>query len=82
MIDSDERSRNYVARGGVLEPKSEEKKAAEQREATTLMVFYSSMADIPPSPREPSSEDFEPAEPEVPFGEPGEITRVSSDTSP
>ena len=76
MIEEEERGRNYISRGGILEPKSDENKAAEQREATTLMVFYTSLADIPPSPREPSSEDFEPAEPEVPFGEPAEITRV------
>ena len=60
-----------------MEPKSAQKKAEEDRQATTLMVFYSSLADIPPSPREPSGDDFEPADTEIPFGEPGEEFRVS-----
>lgn len=52
-MPSDERSRNYIKRGGTQEPSSQEKQAQEHREATTLMVFYTSAADIPPSPKEP-----------------------------
>jgi hypothetical protein len=66
-----------VKRGGPLEPESPHKKEEDARQATTLMVFYASLADIPPSPREPSSDDFEPAEVEIPFGEPSAEFRVS-----
>ena len=58
-LPSEDRSRNYIKRGGTQEPTSPEKKAQEHREATTLMVFYTSLADVPPSPKEPAppSED-------------------------
>lgn len=52
-ITPDDRARNYIKRGGTQEPTSPETKAQEHREATTLMVFYTSLADIPPSPKEP-----------------------------
>lgn len=45
---------NYVPHGGgVLFPKSPEKAANEQREATTLLVVYMDDSEIPPSPKEP-----------------------------
>jgi hypothetical protein len=75
VIPEQERVKNYVKRGGPVEPSSEHKKAEEGRQATTLMVFYTSLADIPPSPREPSGDDFEPADMETPFGEPGQEFR-------
>lgn len=52
-ISPDDRAKNYIKRGGTQEPTSPEKKAQEHREVTTLMVFYTSLADIPPSPKEP-----------------------------
>ncbi|KAF7117351.1 hypothetical protein CNMCM5793_006100 [Aspergillus hiratsukae] len=64
---SDDRSRNYIKRGGTQEPSSPEKQAQEHREATTLMVFYTSAADIPPSPKEPPQADVE-----------GPVTEVTS----
>src|SRR6267378_3113571 len=39
---------NFLKRGGSQEPTSPEKEAQEHREATTLMVFYTSPGDIPP----------------------------------
>lgn len=54
-LTPDDRARNYIKRGGTQEPTSPEKKAQEHREATTLMVFYTSLADVPPSPKEPPS---------------------------
>ncbi|KAE8152465.1 hypothetical protein BDV25DRAFT_150910 [Aspergillus avenaceus] len=52
-ITPEDRSRNNIKRGGLQQPTSAEKQAQEHREATTLMVFYTSPADIPPSPKEP-----------------------------
>ncbi|PYH48619.1 uncharacterized protein BP01DRAFT_371548 [Aspergillus saccharolyticus JOP 1030-1] len=66
----EERSRNYVKRGGTDIPESAEKKAQEHREATTLMVFYTSPADVPSTPKEPPQSDTEePAPGVVSFGE-------------
>jgi len=39
--------------GGTNQPTCPEKEANMQRENGTLMVFYSSSSDVPPSPREP-----------------------------
>ncbi|KAL5048622.1 hypothetical protein BDW71DRAFT_205318 [Aspergillus fruticulosus] len=65
------RAANYVKRGGTQQPTSPEAKAQEQREATTLMVFHTSPADVPPSAKEPPPPDSNETEPEVlSFGEP------------
>ncbi|KAL4762427.1 uncharacterized protein BDW70DRAFT_27480 [Aspergillus foveolatus] len=65
------RAANYVKRGGAQQPISSEAKAQEQREATTLMVFHTSPADVPPSAKEPPPPDSSETAPEVlPFGEP------------
>ncbi|TPR06839.1 putative integral membrane protein [Aspergillus niger] len=69
-IAPDDRSRNYIKRGGTAEPTSPEKNAQEHREATTLMVFYTSPADVPSTPKEPPPADAEDTAPEVvSFGE-------------
>ncbi|KAL4895324.1 hypothetical protein BDV59DRAFT_153471 [Aspergillus ambiguus] len=61
---------NYTKRGGAQQPVSPEKTAQEHREATTLMVFYTSPAEVPPSPKEPPPSDAEESVPEVlSFGE-------------
>lgn len=75
----DDRLRNFIKRGGTQQPDSPEKEAQERREATTLMVFYTSPSDIPPSPKEPPppAED-EPVTEEVAFGQPGDHVKVSS----
>ncbi|RAL09082.1 uncharacterized protein BO97DRAFT_375446 [Aspergillus homomorphus CBS 101889] len=66
----EERGRNFIKRGGVEIPESAEKKAQEHREATTLMVFYTSPADVPSTPKEPPQPDTEEAVPDVvSFGE-------------
>ncbi|PGH30741.1 hypothetical protein GX50_06503 [[Emmonsia] crescens] len=78
-LDPEERSRNFIKRGGIQSPESPEKLAQEQREANTLSVFYTSPADIPTSPKEPPAPDpDEPYDPEVPFGEPGDQTKARS----
>ncbi|PWY87480.1 hypothetical protein BO70DRAFT_385771 [Aspergillus heteromorphus CBS 117.55] len=69
-ISPEDRARSYVKRGGNQEPTSAEKKAQEHREATTLMVFYTSPADVPSTPKEPPPPDTDEAAPEVvSFGE-------------
>lgn len=73
----EDRSRSFIKRGGTQQPDSPEKLAQEHREATTLMVFYTSPADIPPSPKEPPPPS--PAEhvrEQLPFGEPPDHIKV------
>ena len=48
------RGQNYQSRGGTLEAISAERATQNQRELTELMVHYTSLSGIPPSPREPS----------------------------
>ncbi|KAJ5886940.1 uncharacterized protein N7473_009614 [Penicillium subrubescens] len=71
LIESaDMKSANFVKRGGDEPPVSNEKTAQEQREATTLMVFHASPADVPPTPKEPPGADpNENASEVIPFGE-------------
>ncbi|KAL4915840.1 hypothetical protein BDW62DRAFT_203293 [Aspergillus aurantiobrunneus] len=69
-IPAEDRARNHVKRGGTQQPISPEAKAQEHREATTLMVFHTSPADVPPSPKEPPPPDTDETAPEVvSFGE-------------
>lgn len=78
-IAPDDRSRNYIKRGGTAEPTSPEKNAQEHREATTLMVFYTSPADVPSTPKEPPPADAEDTAPEVvSFGELPDHVKVCS----
>lgn len=71
------RAANYVKRGGAQQPISPEAKAQEQREATTLMVFHTSPADVPPSAKEPPPPDSSETAPEVlSFGEPPDHVKV------
>jgi hypothetical protein len=61
---------NFIKRGGPQVPTSPEKEAQDHREATTLMVFYTSPADMPDTPKEPLGPDPDEVVPEVvPFGE-------------
>ena len=60
VVDPEERKRNYMPYGGgEAVPTCPEKEANVRRENDILMVFYTSPADIPPSPHEPpeQSED-------------------------
>ena len=66
--------------GGVLKVESASKEAQEKYEQDTLMAIYTSKADRPATPKEPDDtkedeSDFEPEEPETPFGEPPEHVR-------
>ncbi|KAL2825012.1 hypothetical protein BDW59DRAFT_179992 [Aspergillus cavernicola] len=64
-ISPEDRARNNIKRGGTQQPISPEAKAQEHREATTLMVFYTSPADVPPSPKEPPPPDIDETAPDV-----------------
>jgi hypothetical protein len=77
-LSKEDQERNFVKRGGTQEPDSPERLAQERREANTLMVFYTSAADVPRSPKEPPppSED-EPVTQELAFGQPGDHVKVS-----
>ncbi|KAI4199212.1 MAG: hypothetical protein LQ350_004768 [Teloschistes chrysophthalmus] len=59
---------NYARRGGKNPPGSAQKAIQEQRELDSLMVIYTSMSDIPSSPREPPEQDSEDFSPEASFG--------------
>ena len=54
VVRHEERERNYMPFGGGFnEPSCPEKEANVKRENATLMVYYSTNNDIPPSPKEP-----------------------------
>ncbi|EMC92347.1 hypothetical protein BAUCODRAFT_78523 [Baudoinia panamericana UAMH 10762] len=71
VIDDEERSKNFSRFGGSLQTESEERKAREQYEANTLIVFYPDRNDIPPTPKEPANPlNGEPATEKKVFGAP------------
>lgn len=76
LIEREERERNCSTRGGLVEVKSQERAVHEQRELSTLMVVYTSIADVPPSPREPSDPYTGEQSQELSFGPPDEKTKV------
>ncbi|KAL8686751.1 MAG: hypothetical protein Q9218_006892 [Villophora microphyllina] len=59
---------NFARRGGKNQPESVQKTIQEQRELNSLMMIYTSMSDIPPSPREPPEQESEDFAPEQSFG--------------
>ena len=71
-----EQERNYSARGGKISAESEDKALQEDRETKTLIVTYTALSDIPPSPREPIDQDPDDFNPEQSFGAPAEETKV------
>jgi hypothetical protein len=81
LIESaDMRSANFIKRGGDELPVSTEKIAQDQREATTLMVFHTSPADVPSTPKEPPAADPNETVSEViPFGEIPDNVKVCYD---
>ncbi|KAJ6014747.1 hypothetical protein N7540_009338 [Penicillium herquei] len=71
LIESDEmKNNNFIKRGGNQKPDSPEKEAQDHRESTTLMVFYTSPADVPSTPKEPPAPNPDEVVPDiVPFGD-------------
>jgi hypothetical protein len=78
VIESEDlKSVNFFKRHGNNQPISSEKEAQDHRESTTLMVFYTNPAEIPPSPKEPPAVDSEePVPAEVSFGELPDMAKV------
>ncbi|CAO1603051.1 hypothetical protein XANCAGTX0491_006644 [Xanthoria calcicola] len=81
LVDSNdippaEQERNYSARGGKISAESEDKALQEDRETKTLIVTYTALSDIPPSPREPIDQDPDDFNPEQSFGAPAEETKT------
>ncbi|KAL3482203.1 hypothetical protein BJX99DRAFT_83259 [Aspergillus californicus] len=69
-LSPEDRDRNNIKRAGTQQPISPEAKAQEHREATTLMMIYTSPADVPSSAKEPPPPDIDEMVPEeLPFGE-------------
>lgn len=71
---------NSLKFGGLVKPESPSSEAQNKHEQDILMTLYSSKSDRPATPKEPGDNmedegDFEPAEPETPFGEPNDTTR-------
>ncbi|KAJ2985909.1 hypothetical protein NUW58_g5284 [Xylaria curta] len=60
-LDNIQREKNYVTRGGTREIDSEQKKVMEEYENRELMAIYTTLSEIPESPRSPprkTSEHF------------------------
>lgn len=53
VIAKSELQQNYSIRGGQMEVSSQDRAVQEEREQSKLLVIYTSLSDIPPSPREP-----------------------------
>ncbi|CAF9917668.1 MAG: hypothetical protein GOMPHAMPRED_001345 [Gomphillus americanus] len=67
-LPEDAKQDNYEAFGGSKKPTSPEKTVQEQRERSTLIAIYTSVADIPPCPKEPLDPYSGAIEKEVYFG--------------
>ncbi|KAF9251804.1 hypothetical protein DTO006G1_2591 [Penicillium roqueforti] len=80
MVDFDFEESNdgsFIKRGGTQLPTSPEREAQEHRESTTLMVFYTSPADMPDTPKEPPAPDPDDIVTDVlPFGELPDLVKV------
>lgn len=52
-LPAEKRTQTFVTRGGLKEFETEQQKFMQDREAKELMVVYTDVADIPPSPKSP-----------------------------
>lgn len=55
-IPQEYREKAYITRGGTLTFHTDEQKAMEEREQKELMVIYTDVSDIPPTPKSPAPE--------------------------
>ncbi|KAJ5480559.1 Zinc fingerCCCH-type [Penicillium desertorum] len=80
MVDFDfdePKDGSFIKRGGPQLPTSPEREAQEHRESTTLMVFYTSPADMPDTPKEPPTPDPNDVVTDVlPFGELPDVVKA------
>ncbi|MCJ1437640.1 hypothetical protein MMC27_007027 [Xylographa pallens] len=75
VVETEELARNCSTRGGNVEVRSSERAIQEQRELTVLMAFYTSLSDVPPSPREPTDPYSGESSTELMFGAPSDETK-------
>ncbi|KAI1748071.1 hypothetical protein F4782DRAFT_386942 [Xylaria castorea] len=61
VLHDDQREKNYVTRGGTREIDSEQKKVMQDYENRELMSIYTTLSEIPESPRSPSRKTSEPS---------------------
>ncbi|KAI0420118.1 hypothetical protein F5X98DRAFT_53665 [Xylaria grammica] len=60
-LDSSRREKNYVTRGGIREIESEQKKVMEEYENRELMSIYTTLSEIPDTPKSPPKKALEPS---------------------
>lgn len=60
VLDISQREKNYVTRGGTCEIMSEQKKIMHEYENRELMTIYTTLSEIPDTPRSPSRSASEP----------------------
>lgn len=79
VIDKDQLERSCSTRGGTKEVESHEKVVQEERERSKLLVIYTSLSDIPSSPREPAEPYTGEQTTEKDFGSPNpeSVTKVT-----
>lgn len=58
-LPKDQRDRNFVTRGGLVEFQTEQQKFIAERENKELMVVYTDPSDIPPTPKSPHTQPQE-----------------------
>ncbi|KAK1828394.1 hypothetical protein QBC39DRAFT_154237 [Podospora conica] len=56
VLPAEKRAETFVTRGGLKEFETEQQKFMQDREAKELMVVYTDVADIPPTPKSPPFE--------------------------
>jgi len=60
QLDENQKQKNYVTRGGTREINSEQKKVMEEYENRELMTIYTTLSEIPDTPRSPQRKADEP----------------------
>ncbi|KAI0595440.1 hypothetical protein F4775DRAFT_369546 [Biscogniauxia sp. FL1348] len=53
ILDADQREKMFITRGGIQEVQSEQKKVMEEYENRELMAIYTTLSEIPETPRSP-----------------------------
>ncbi|KAI3326809.1 hypothetical protein HD806DRAFT_418389 [Xylariaceae sp. AK1471] len=60
ILDNNQREKNYITRGGIREVNSEQKEAMKEYENRELMSIYTTLSEIPETPRSPPRKNSEP----------------------
>ncbi|KAK7746329.1 hypothetical protein SLS53_002288 [Cytospora paraplurivora] len=61
-LPQDQRDKNFVTRGGLVDFQTEQQKFIAERENKELMVIYTDPSDIPPTPKSPHTQPQEDTE--------------------